>query len=174
MKQYLDPLFFLCLFVIDVVVWVSTRLFGPVPSAVIIMAPAFISLALFALVRAYFNVEPKRFYLFVGGAAAVFSLSLAVTEMLTPVMENYDFSTGAWVLVVCALGAIVALFLAFVGAIPGPDKVNADRQAAQQVRADQKAQTKAQRQAEKAARKAGNQADRTVEQTVQFNQKQQN
>ncbi len=154
MKRYIDPLFFLVLFVIDVLVWIFTGIFGPVPASVIIMAPAFFSLTLFALGRVYLNMEAKRFYLFLALSAGVFALALLVTELITPPLEEFDFSTGAWVLVVCALGAVLGLFLAAIEAIPSPEKARLEKTAANARKAEEKNRVKAEQQAQKTRQKA--------------------
>lgn len=155
MRRFLDPLFFVWLFIIDVVVWIGTALFGVVPALVIFLAPALLSLAMFGFGRVYANMEPKRFWSFVAGASGVFAVALLITELLTPPFDKYDFTTGAWVLVAAAVGALLGVFLAVAGAIPSPEK--ADKLAA---RAAEK--RKVEREAQKETREAERQAHRAA------------
>ncbi len=160
MKRFIDPLFFTVLFVIDVAVWVFAALFGTVPPSVIVMAPAFFGLALLALVRVLVNLEAKRFYVLVAAAAAVFALSLWVTQLLTPPLESFDFTGGTWVLTVSGLGALLGLFLAVVGAIPSPERVKLEKSLAEAKKSEEKQRQKADQQAQKAQQQAQKKAQK--------------
>lgn len=155
MKRFVDPLFFLVLLAIDVVLWISTYVFGSVPPSVIVMAPGFVSLTLLALGRAYMNLDAKKFYAFVAPAGGVFALSMWLTELLTPPLESYDFTAGALVMVVCGIGALLGLFLALVGAIASPELVRTEQEQARAEKAQEKARLK---QEQKEQRKAAKQA----------------
>lgn len=122
-KRFLDPLFFAFLFLVDVVVWLASTLFGSAPHAVMVMAPALASVALIALGRTLLNLEPKRFWSGLTAVTLVFTVFLGLTGLITSDFNFGDgigFATAVWFMGVALICSIIALFLAAVGAIPGP------------------------------------------------------
>ena len=128
MKKYLDPLFFLFLLGIDLVVWLLAWLLFSVPALVVILAPALASLAALGLIRVAAQMDPRKFWAQITAVTAIYAVFLALAQFITPDFKTIDvgFNTSITFLVAAMIGSALALFLALFGAIPVPLKAEVE------------------------------------------------
>ncbi len=122
-KRFIDPLFFAFLFAVDIVIWLIAAIFNSVPQPVMILAPALASITIIALGRTLMNMEPKRFWTGIAAVTFVFTVFLGLTGLITKDFnagEGAGFANSVWFMGVALICSLMALFLAAVGAIPGP------------------------------------------------------
>lgn len=133
MRRFTDPLLFSILFIVTALTWLISSATSNVPDVpagylapmtvvvfCIIATPALALVTLMALVRAFFKVQPVRFWAWVTGASALAVALASLANLITELQQvQVGFSTTSWFAGVIAVAGLIALVLSATGAIPG-------------------------------------------------------